>query len=239
MDKKEFEILFGVKIDKIKKFCVIILPPHRIYEKQFNLKKITKGLIYKYAENSEFSFIFAPMGIPFSGDCVLYLQKSKCKKIFLLGLAGTTSEKHQQNNLFLIQKAFSPDSFSLTIDLKKQFLSTSTNFKFTNTIKNYLKEQNILFENCISLYSLFSEYNFIKENKNIKAGLLDFETFSFYYALNKTQKEGFALLCPTDNIIKKEIHENFGKNKNKTTKTIETFAKKSINLLKFIINETG
>lgn len=110
----KFEVLFGIKEQEIKKYCVLLpILPKGILN-YFEINKLSGGKLYGSASNDYLTLIRTGIGPAFVGDAVLYLKETACEKIILFGSCGLTAQKDNLGIGSLVApfKCYSQESFS-------------------------------------------------------------------------------------------------------------------------------
>ena len=109
-----FKQLFGEKPENIKPFCLLAPFYSPDLLRALKIPRLKKGTLYACGQNDELSFIHTRIGPTFLGDAVLYLKKTPCRDLVLLGACGAVSAEHgiDLGTLLIPSGCYAIDSFA-------------------------------------------------------------------------------------------------------------------------------
>ena len=205
----KFEALFGIKESDIKNTCVLmpLLPSGAL--KEFGVKNLSRGKIYSSGNTPSFTLINTGVGSGFTGDAALYLSKTNCKNIILLGSCGLVTSSGGLNIGSLVTPAecYAMESFT---DMLLKYHTFKTFYPDTPLLESFLNyNKNVQKVNCATLGSLKleEEYTCLFAEKSIQ--VVDMECSGFFSATAQKQIKAMALFYISDIINEKPFYEKF------------------------------
>jgi len=115
-----FRSLFGIDRTSIKETAVLLPAPYKAFLSEINDLRANKGKLYKTMTYSDITFICTGIGPAMSGDAVLYLKDTPCKRVILFGTCGLASLNSglRLGDIVLPLKCFELESFSRMLELR-------------------------------------------------------------------------------------------------------------------------
>jgi purine-nucleoside phosphorylase len=227
----KFQKLFGINESEIRETCVVAPFLTKDLLKYFGIKELARGKLYAASSAGPFSLINTGMGPAFTGDAVLYLEKTPCKDIILFGSCGLVSQKDTLDigSLVTPYESCSLESFSdiLKCHSRAKLVpakagsgnpeprqNDNKRYKFFEADKTLIEEflksrkkTKIQKVRCATMGSLKLEENlagFFKQ-KNIE--ILDMECSALFSASKLIKKRAMALFYVRDIIGEKPFYE--------------------------------
>jgi nucleoside phosphorylase len=197
MNRNEFFILFGVDPGEIKKVCIMAPFVSKEVTDAFAIGEVKKGSLYAVGSNENFSLIVTRMGAAFTGDAVLYLKMTGCRKAILFGACAGTQPSGIFNigSTVMVKKAFAQDSFvSMIMKRAPQgiFYPDAALYKEIASINSLAQAT------CLSVGSLQLESEYLKSIEEKDVQVVDMETASFLAAAEHVSIPAAAVLFITD-----------------------------------------
>jgi len=205
----EFEALFGIRKNSIKKVCILLPFLGKGVLKKFNIDELKRGKLFACQNSRHFTLIHTGIGPCFSGDAVLHLKETQCRDIIFLGSCGltNTSSGLGVGSLVAPGRCYAFESFS-------QILLNNTK---SPTIGYANKELLDCFLNhpCASGFqktvgATFGSLKLEPTNKDLfiknKVDVVDMECSALFTAAKYAEKRAIALLYATDIIDQKPYY---------------------------------
>src|SRR3989338_3318263 len=111
---KDFDVLFGIPKQEVKRTCVLMPFLLREALREFKIGRLTRGKLYGAGNSRDFTLIYSGLGPALTGDGVLYLAEAGVKNVILFGPCGLLAENNGLGIGSLVSplKAYSLESFS-------------------------------------------------------------------------------------------------------------------------------
>ena len=180
-------------------------------KKEITVTKLTDKLYNIKNNKTEFTFIeLRRMGAPMMMEECLSLGVSKCKNLIFIGSAGSINEDIGIGDLVIPTYSICGDGACryLNDNLedefgKKQYPTPQLTEKLINLTKEECKRENVNFHNVpnFSLDTMFAQFPYIDNIKNMKCQTLEMETAVLFKCAKITKINTTALFCVSDNTV--------------------------------------
>lgn len=193
-----FKKLFGVEKSLIKPNC-ILSPLNEV--PLFSGLKIgprSRGDYFRVAD-SRYATIIGTRYSLLAGDCVLSLEDSPCRNIFLFNCCGGIGA--EIGSALLVRKAFNFESFS---DMLKGKSNPARSFPDRELAEGFPA---LLEGICATVGSLALEETHLPLFKALGVNCLDMECSAVFSAAKRAGKRALALFYVSDRIPDKPWHE--------------------------------
>ena len=109
-----FKQLFGDEPTTIQSFCLLAPFYNTELLRILKIPRLEHGTLYACGHNDDLTFIHTRIGPTFLGDAVLYLEKTPCQYLVLLGACGAVSAESgtELGSLIFPAGSYAMDSFS-------------------------------------------------------------------------------------------------------------------------------
>ncbi len=195
-----FEILFGVAPEQVRKNCILMPLLPKGFLKQIGIGKLNKGKLYSAWSQDNWTLIQTGMSAPLVGDAVLYLKETPCQNMILFGSCGAVSnQKLSIGSLVCPIKCLAVESFSDFLQGQIDFKKYYPNQKL---LERFLKEDTaILKTSCATMSSLKLEEDRHEWLIQQKIDVVDMECSAFFSAAQYAHFSALAIFYVAD-IIK-------------------------------------
>ena len=199
----KFERIFGIPESEVKKTCIIAPLVNKVLLGSLGVKSLKKGVVYSCGHSKKFTLINTGMGCAFTGDAVLYLGESGCKKAYLLGGCGSTGAL-DIGSICIPSVAYSDESFSDSLNGKNDIKAFYPDKTIFETLAH---KENIKTVVCQTVSSLKLEDAKIRQFKYRGVDVMDMECSAFFSAAKYSRIKAAALFYVTDILLKKPFFE--------------------------------
>ncbi len=200
-----FQRLFGIKDSDVKNTCILLPLVQKNVLEWLDVKVLSKGKLYSSGNSKDFTVIHTGMGPAFSGDAVLYLEKTKCQNIIVFGSCGLIKEEKGLNigSLVAPSKCYSIESFTdMLAGEKKDYCPFYPDKTLLEKLPGMPKVT------CATLGSLKLEEGYRNSFEAKEIQVVDMECSAVFSAANHIGKKAVALFYITDIINKKPFYES-------------------------------
>jgi purine-nucleoside phosphorylase len=206
-----FETLFGIEESAIKNTCVLLpLIPKGALNK-FDVKNLSRGKIYSSGSTDTFTLINTGMSSALTGDAVIYLSGTSCKKIILFGSCGLVkpSAGLDIGSLVTPMESYSMESFSDLLLKDKAFKTFYPDKALAESfLKTYANVQKVT---CATLGSLKLEEENMPLFSEKKIDVVDMECSSLFSAAGYKHLKAMALFYISDILNEKPFYEKLSR----------------------------
>lgn len=195
----DFEQLFGVPRESIKKTCVLTPFLSNGMLQSLEVGEFHKGSPFSCGQAEDFSLIHTHVGAPFVGDAVLYLEDSPCENIIFVGACGAVkpTDTISFGSIVIPARTFNYESFSHLLnrhgDKKNPGVPDNTLVD-----KLLMLDDSLFTVDCASFGSLLLEESYVDVLKKEEIDVVEMETCAFFHAARHIRRKGLALLYVTD-----------------------------------------
>lgn len=209
---KDFEVLFGIPTQELKKTCVLMPFISKDTLKGFGIRRFVRGKLYGTGNSRDFTLIHSGLGPALTGDAVLYLKDTGCKNVILFGSCGLLTENNGLGIGSLISplKAYSLESFSRM--LSDQDIASDVYYPDKKLLEDFVSVAGSAITQvaCATVSSLKLE----EERKGawLKQGIeaVDMECSAFFAAASHSGFRSIAIFYVTDIIGVKPFYQEIG-----------------------------
>jgi len=220
-----FQTLFGLKAGRMQKNCILLplLTPGIL--KKFKIKKLYRGKLFGAASAPQFSVVVCGVGPALTGDAVLYLKDSPCRKIILFGSCGLVKEKPALSigSLVAPTKSHSYESFSqLLLEKDKRPKVYYPDKKLFRRLIEFGQNQGLRKVVCATVSSLKLEEKMQDDFVRADIDVVDMECSAFFSACGFSGIKGMSIFYISDIINRKPFYSNLDSaSRMKITQAIE------------------
>ena len=180
--------------------------------REFKIGRLARGKLYGAGNSRDFTLIHSGLGPALTGDALLYLKDTGCKKVILFGSCGLLAENNGLGIGSLISplKAYSLESFSQM--LSDQDITSDVYYPDKKLLEYFISSANGAIKqiSCATVSSL----NLEEERKGewLKQGIeaVDMECSAFFAAASHCGFSSIALFYVTDIIGVKPFYREIG-----------------------------
>ena len=191
-----FEDLFGIPSDQIKPLCILMPFLVKPIHQAFGITQFHKGKPYSSACHEDFTLIETRIGPLFTGDAILALKNSPCRKILFIGSCGTLDPSRFPIGSIVLPKAvYALESFSEMVSKQASF---THNIPVPSSPLYEFLSQNILSVQCASIGSIQLENEFHQLFSRHRINVIDMECASVFSAARAIGRPAASLLYVTD-----------------------------------------
>jgi len=204
-----FAAIFGIEKETIEKNCLLLpfIPPGAL--KELGVKELSPGAVFSSASVKGLTIVKTGIGASFVGDAVLYLAKTNCKNIFLLGSCGLINNKLglRVGDLVFPTVAYPFESFT---DILTQRIQRPVGaYPDSGLMSDFLESTGLDLHRsaCVSFSSLYHEDSFVPVFQRLGADVIEMECAALFHAARKAEKKALALLFISDILSSKPHYE--------------------------------
>jgi len=169
--------------------------------REFGIKELSRGRLYSAGKGDACTVIHTRMGGVFTGDAVLYLSETPCRKIYFLGTCGLLQISPGLNigSLVSLSLCYAQESFTslLSDSVAPGILTTPDSILYRGLI-NYGGGGEVKEVICISAGSLKMQPDKTGEWQEKEIQVVDMESASFFSAAGYTGLSSAALMVISD-----------------------------------------
>ena len=164
--------------------------------KQLSVPSLNKGKLFSAGQGQGLTLIRSGMSAGFVGDCVLWLEETRCQHIIFLGTCGLIQHKPGLDIGTVVTPSvlFAFESFSA-------LLTEERSLPASFTVQDPLI-QNMSWAGprcvCASFPSLHEEERFLPVFKSLNADVIEMECSAFFQAARRIKRHAAALLVISD-----------------------------------------
>lgn len=211
---KEFEAIFGIKKEQVKKNCVLLPFLSKGILSRFEINNFTRAKLYASGSNDDFTLIHTGMGAGLVGDAVLHLSGTACRNIILFGSCGLVDERKGLSIGSLVSpfKSYAYESFSqLLLEKKMKPKVFYAEKRLFDDFIRFDRKSGIKAVTLATISSLKLEEEMFGcfDKKAIEA--VDMECSAFFSAAEFCGINAIALLYISDIIKKKPFYTDLDK----------------------------
>jgi len=206
-----FQTLFGIKESQVKNTCLLLPLLGKDILNWLGVTEFSRGRLYGSGNTQFFTVIHTGLGPALLGDAVLYLGRTQCQNIILLGSCGLVTQERDLTIGSLVAPfmSYSLESFS------DMLLKDKKDWKIFHSDKSLL--ENFLKVNkryaikklcCATTGSLKLEEDYIDLFKEKQIQIVDMECAALFSASKYIGKHAMSLFYVTDIINKKPFYMN-------------------------------
>jgi len=208
-DMDKFERLFGIKASEIKRDCILLPILQKKALEYFQVKSLSKGKLFSAGSNDSFTLVHTGIGPGFTGDAVLYLKDTACRRIFLFGSCGLVAEKEGVSLADLVSPSMCYANESFSELMKYGPKETSVFYPDKETYGGLLesaRDAAIKGVCCSTIVSLKLEEDMLESFILKGIEVVDMECSAFFSAAASCGLKASALFYITDIIGKKPFY---------------------------------
>jgi purine-nucleoside phosphorylase len=204
-----FERLFGVKLSRVGRACVLLPFAGREIMRGFGSPAFSRGMLYGTAEGPGFTIVRAGVGAALAGDAVLHLAGTPCEEIVLFGSCGLAGSAAGMGVGSLVSPSLCHAAESFT-----RLLAGDTRFGEAVHADQGLRTRilsgagtvGIRDAHCLSIGSLKLQEGLLPALRAHGIQAVDMECAAVFSAARRTGRRAAALLYATDIIGEKPFH---------------------------------
>lgn len=193
----EFEALFGIKANKVKKNCILMpMFPKGILD-DFKAANLVRGKLYSCAHGRNFTLIHTLMGPAFVGDAVLWLKETSCRNIILFGSCGLIRQRHGLTLGSVVSplKVYSNESFSMFLEKHSTLRVAYPDKNLFDKLVNEIGPTKVI---CSSMPTLKLEKRMLGISSKINIDVMDMESSACFKAASYIGLKAVALFYVVD-----------------------------------------
>lgn len=206
-NKTEFEELFGVPVSEVKKTCVLSPIPNKTLVDDLKIEIHSPGKRFQVGTAPLMTFLYTHLGAVNMGDAVLYLEKTSCENLILLGECGLLlgHTNLDVGSLVVAQRSLALESFCLTTS--GEYLKGEAFLPFFVGDKKLIgpltqcgKDIGVEIPPavCASIGSNHRKHNHTSFYKKNHIEILDMECAAFYCAADYIRRPAAAVMYVSD-----------------------------------------
>jgi len=191
----DFKHLFGTPAHTIKPVCLLVpFLPRRMAQK-LGLSQRFQGKPYAGFQHDRFTVIESRMGALFSGDAVLNLAETPCRRIILIGACGSLdSQRLPIGSLVSPKICYAMESF---VDMLEGSITHAKHYE-SSEITTSDQPSGTQSVTGASIGSIYLENQRRTIFQDLKIDVLDMECAGVFAAAREIQRQVQALLYVTD-----------------------------------------
>jgi len=185
----------------VRETCIVLPFVAKGILREFAIKELSRGRLYSAGNGDSCTVFHTRMGGVFTGDAVLYLSETPCRKIYFLGTCGLLQIVPGLNIGSIVSPShcYSQESFtSMLLDSAVSGILTTPDSLLHRSLINYNGGGEIKEVTCISAGSLKMQPDKIGEWKEKGIQAVDLESASFFAAAGYTGLPAAALMVVSD-----------------------------------------
>ncbi|MFA5261338.1 MAG: hypothetical protein WC450_08935 [Candidatus Omnitrophota bacterium] len=196
-----FPILFGENPEAIKPFCLLAPFYSATLLDTLKIPRLKQGTLYACGHNHDLTFIHTRIGPTFLGDAVLYLEKTPCQNLVLLGACGAISVTPgmELGTMIFPAGSYAMDSFSTVLSqAKTDFPFYKSDAALTEALFHQAggTGQRVTAGASFASFYLETQYHDLFLEKKIE--IIDMETAALFQTATITGKKAAAVLYVSD-----------------------------------------
>ncbi len=196
---KEFEAVFGVDPQAVQKTCLLMPMVTPDVLDELGLDALVKGKIYRVAQGDGFTLIHSLVGAGLTGDVVLHLKGTPCKRAILYGSCGLLQQtpRLECGSLVMPGQACAAESFSdLLLEPEREWRSFLPSSELLEQITE--QDPDIQIARCLTVGSLKLEPTLAPRWLRRGIAIVDMECSAFLAAAQHTGLAAAALFYVSD-----------------------------------------
>ncbi|MBF0385093.1 MAG: hypothetical protein HQL27_04395 [Candidatus Omnitrophica bacterium] len=210
-----FKSIFGIDKNKIKETCLLVPFLPRGLLRSLEIDNPQKGEIYSCGNSHNFTLIVTRVGAGFTGDCVLYLKDSPCKRTILFGSCGLVQKTPELGlgSLVTAKTSMAMESFSDLLEGKLSCKEYSADPRLLGMLSQGMPNIKIVKTACVGSIMLEPKYTKFFVQNGVET--LEMESSAFFSAAKASNIKAAALFYVTDILgkikseAKSDLNESF------------------------------
>ncbi|MFH1369214.1 MAG: hypothetical protein ABII64_08830 [Elusimicrobiota bacterium] len=200
-----FKKLFGIEQGEIRENCIICPMPGNVglFSGAGSVQS-ARGLLFSVINAGYASVIHSKYGT-MAGDCVLLLNDTACRNIFLFGSCGSTGVIDLGTKV-MTKKALVLESFTEMLKFREGMDASYPDKKLFEKFEGFAAGKNIMQLNCATVGSLFLEAGYIQWFAKHKISCVDMESSLVFSSALHIKRRAISLSYVTDIITKKPFY---------------------------------